>query len=100
MKEWKGTIGEGQQFVDLSELVEGQWNVGVADTVRASELIMAAQAMQVSTDALFVGIAAADRVRGIEEGHEGVLKSGLVPVENVDRVHDLLDEIQDLCVRM
>lgn len=100
MREWQGTLDEDIKGVELYRLVAKHWHVGVMDGLEINEAMTAAQTMGVSLDELFDGMESANRERGIDDmNSRSVLQHGFVPAENVSRVCDLLNQIQDLCLR-
>lgn len=99
MKEWKGTLDEDIQGVELYRLMAKHWNLGVMDGLEINEAVAAAKTMGVSIDELFDGMESANHERGIDGKSTSVLEHGFVPAENVSRVCDLLNQIQDLCLR-
>lgn len=98
MKEWRGTIEEDVQGEELSRIIIRKWGVGAGSMLFFDEAISACRAMKVSPDSVTDFIRAVNVYRGHDFASD-VLNHAFVPEENVQAVCDLLDQIQNLCLR-
>ena len=94
MSEWLGDLEKDTEGVELSRLMAEYWHMGTMDGFELDEAVVAANAMGVSLDELFCGMAAANRERGIGTTNtESVMQNGFVPSENVADYQRTLDSV-------
>lgn len=99
MSAFMGTITEDMEGEDLAMVISRYWNVGAGSMLYLDELVQAAEDTNVSCDRIVSVISSINAQRGHDYDTD-VLEHAFVPAANVQAVHDLLDSIITLCVRM
>ena len=98
MQEWNGTLTKDMHVKELARVIVEHWNAGACSMLFIDDMMNACRALDVSADSIADFVKAVNDYRHHDYAAD-VLNNAFVPVENVQAVCDLLDQIQGLCVR-